>query len=541
MPNSSIQKELGERFAQANGAPFLFLGSGFSQRYLGIDTWENLIGRFASQTDYPREYFLSEASNDLAKASQLLALKFSEVWWTSDQYKLSRNKKVLSQLETPSSPLKIEISKYIESIDYSVVVDGLEAELDFLRGVDIEGVITTNYDQLCENVFSGYRKFIGQDSLISGCAQGVGEIYKIHGCSSEPNSIVLTSDDLDGFADKAAYLAAKLITIFVEHPIVFIGYQLGDKNIQNILLSITKGLGKEAAEKIKGNLVFVQRSKAGRVNGISQGTLTVGDIFLPITSVVTDNFIEVYEALDSYKRKIPAKILRFIKEQLVEVVRGEEPQNRVRVVGIDEVGDDEAIDFVVGVGVIDQYASSIGYETPSYSGLFAELFEQKLKPSEMLKSGLKACVKTAKQFIPVHVFFHREGIEFKERKSKAIKLGFARVYKNDPSEFRAKGYYLKEFENNCKNFTAEQIIEKYKHAPWKAATFLAILPADTVDLDVVKNFLVDHLGDLEDHKYASNYRKLGAYYDFVCFGPNPRSPKKSKSDAAKTKRTSVRS
>jgi hypothetical protein len=522
-----IHNILQDRFAEANGAPFLFLGSGFSQRYLGIDTWEQLIERFSNYTNYPKDYYISESSNDLAQASSLLAGKFSEVWWQGESFKKSRTKKGV-KLTSPSSPLKLEIANYLESFDCSIINKGMEAELDFLRGVDIEGVITTNYDQLCENVFSGYRKFVGQDSLISGCAQGVGEIYKIHGCASEPDSIVLTSEDLTNFRERAPYLAAKLITIFVEHPIVFVGYQLGDKNIQEILLLIAKGLGKEAAEKIRGNLIFIQRKKKGRIDGVSEGQIAVGDSFLPVTSVVTDNFIEVYEALHSHKRKIPAKILRFIKEQLVEVVKEEEPQNRVRVISLDEIGNDEKIDFVVGVGVINQYASAIGYKTPSYKSLFSELFDEKLNSSEMLKSGLRECIKTGKQFIPVHVFFDRAKVDFKDRRSVATKGGFIRVYKASSSDFKLSDSYLKEFRNNCKGFNVAQIIDKYIHAPWKAAMFITALPAEAVDVESMAKFLLDHLCDVEDHKYATFYRKLGAYYDFVCYGPNPRRPKKIK-------------
>ncbi|WP_289241569.1 SIR2 family protein [Delftia sp.] len=54
------------------------------------------------------------------------------------------------------------------------------------------------------------------------------------------------------------YLAAKLITIFVEHPVVFIGYSLADTNIQELLRGITRVLGQDNLPKLQNNLIFVQ-------------------------------------------------------------------------------------------------------------------------------------------------------------------------------------------------------------------------------------------------------------------------------------------
>ena len=65
--------------------------------------------------------------------------------------------------------------------------------------------------------------------------QGIAEIYKIHGSVQNPESIVINKADYQKFYDKGKYLAAKLMTIFMEYPIIFIGYSISDSDIQAIL------------------------------------------------------------------------------------------------------------------------------------------------------------------------------------------------------------------------------------------------------------------------------------------------------------------
>ena len=68
--------------------------------------------------------------------------------------------------------------------------------------------------------------------------QGIAEVYKIHGSVSDPSSVVINENDYKEFKEKSEYLAAKLLTIFMEYPIIFMGYSISDKNIQDILLFI---------------------------------------------------------------------------------------------------------------------------------------------------------------------------------------------------------------------------------------------------------------------------------------------------------------
>ena len=63
----------------------------------------------------------------------------------------------------------------------------LQEEIELLKMIHPHSVITTNYDQFLEKVFPDYEVVVGQKILRSNNAS-IGEIFKIHGCSSLPKS-----------------------------------------------------------------------------------------------------------------------------------------------------------------------------------------------------------------------------------------------------------------------------------------------------------------------------------------------------------------
>lgn len=81
-----IEKELINVFNEHSAGPFLFLGSGFSRRYLGLEDWAGLLRKFC-KTNKPFEYYLSIANGDNAEIATLLAKDFNTYWWESEEYK----------------------------------------------------------------------------------------------------------------------------------------------------------------------------------------------------------------------------------------------------------------------------------------------------------------------------------------------------------------------------------------------------------------------------------------------------------------------
>lgn len=190
------------------------------------------------------------------------------------------------------------------------------------------GIITTNYDEVLENVFKDFSVLIGQDSLLLANSLNIFEIYKIHGCCSKPDSIVLTEKDYEDFDKKLKYLSAKLLTIFVEHPIIFVGYGLGDVNIRNIFCEIAECLTAEQLEKIKNNFIFISPA-FGKDEAYNKNTLTWGRHSIVINEFVLDNYEIVYQALSQIRSSMPIKLARKLQDMVCRFVYSTEAQNNI--------------------------------------------------------------------------------------------------------------------------------------------------------------------------------------------------------------------
>lgn len=242
MVEKSIESELAKILSESPSAPFLFIGSGFSRRYLNMPDWKGLLEIFSRK---PFAMYLGQANNNTPEAALALAKDFSKEWWNDNEEnsEIYNSPNWTNKIETP---LKYEIAKYLQDyIISSNVMQNLELIELVNKNVVIDGIITTNWDLLLENIFPKLKVYVGKSDILFKHPQAVGEIFKIHGCCSDFNSLILSSNDYKDFNDKNPYLAAKLISIFLEKPVIFLGYSLSDENIKNILERIEKVIDSE--------------------------------------------------------------------------------------------------------------------------------------------------------------------------------------------------------------------------------------------------------------------------------------------------------
>lgn len=348
----NIQSVLVENLKDFKTAPFLFIGSGFSRRYIGLEDWEGLLQKLCDDYLKDFKYYYSSANSDLTKTASLMAEDFHEIWWSDVRFEEERqDANTVSYMVDSSSALKFKISQYLMG-KQTLHDSDLERELDELKKVPVDGIITTNWDDFIERLFPEYDVLIGQEDLINSNLQEIGEIYKIHGSVSKINSMVLTNEDYNNFNRKNAYLAAKLLSIIIEHPIIFLGYSISDPNIIEILTSISECISEEGMKILEKSLYFVEPIfDVTKQDTIGASYINIGSRTIPATLIKVHDYSNLYIPLQNYRRKFPVKLMKQIKSQLYEIVKENDPKDRIALIDFDEATDINNVDFVIGVGM----------------------------------------------------------------------------------------------------------------------------------------------------------------------------------------------
>lgn len=402
-----IEKELAEILSESISAPFLFIGSGFSRRYLDLPDWRGLLSKFS--TAMPFDSYLGTAGNDYPAAALALAGDFSNEWWklNKDKPEIYQNKNWVHAIETP---LKYEISRYLEDVEIKGKIEG-NPELQELLNPDvvIDGIITTNWDRLLETIFPKLNVYVGQSDLFFRNPQSIGEIFKIHGCCSNFSSLVLTKNDYQNFNKKNAYLAAKLLSIFLENPVIFIGYSITDTNIMDLLSLIADMMeSQEQLERLAKNLIFITRPDDDK-DQLESVLMTVGSNKLYFTHIRTHDYSKIYKALQHSERKIPVHLLRALKEQIYNIVKTtEDADRRIAVKDFDEAtAENSELEFVVGVGVAqNESGERIGLNGVSSWDILKDIIFDDLpfSDSDILQLVLPELSKKNRTYLPVQKY-----------------------------------------------------------------------------------------------------------------------------------------
>ena len=112
-------------------------------------------------------------------------------------------------------------------------------------------VFTTNYDTLLEDSYSQTeRNVVRNDKDCTYIQDNKTTIFKIHGDFTDPDSVVITSNDYEQFCKnpKNSELWDLTKAEFLTKNILFIGYNLYDDNILDIIKHISKAVGRNRKE-----------------------------------------------------------------------------------------------------------------------------------------------------------------------------------------------------------------------------------------------------------------------------------------------------
>lgn len=329
--NLKASMHINEFISSYKNHPVLFVGTGISLRYLkDSQTWDSLLNHIALELKENVEFYLdlkslnqNGSTYDFPKIATSLEAEFNEV------IKLDRHGKFKEindifyanmKLNLTLSRFKIYISQLLASTDTK---ESMAEEIIELKKVrkNISSIITTNYDKLIEEIFE-FAPLIGNDILLSN---PYGSAYKIHGCVSDPQKLIITAEDYTRFFESYELIRAQLLSIFIHNPIIFLGYNIGDENIKALLKTIFTYIepNSPAAEKIRRNFLLVEY-EAGSV---SQETCEHdinfnGSSIIRINKIKTDDFSSIYRALANLVLPISAMDIRKVQNIVKEIYAG---------------------------------------------------------------------------------------------------------------------------------------------------------------------------------------------------------------------------
>lgn len=513
-----FKEDFEKHLANFTTSPFIFVGSGMSRRYINAETWYSLLEKMSQEIGLtkPFEYYVSNSNNDLPKVASLMAEEFNSIWWTNSKYAESRlaySKKA----KKSDSPLKYEICKYLEDKEKNTSAE-LSSELNLFKKINIDGIITTNWDLLLESIFPEFTRYVGQEELIFSETYSVGELYKIHGCVSNPESLTLTDADYLEFHNRNAYLAAKLLTIFVEHPVIFMGYSLDDSNVQEILKSIIKCLTKDKIEKLKDRLIFCQW-KENVETQISDSTLFITDTIIPIKLITLSKYSDVFTVLANNKKRLPIKVLRQMKGMIYEFVKTSNPKSKVYVSdNLDDLEDGKDVEFVYGVGLKDKF-SEVGIVGITSRDHFRDIIlDNKWDPDKISRLLLPTLTNTyfpPFKYLRIAGYLNDKGeIDLDSSVKEFTPAFIEKINQINLETFEPpSSYKAKKEEVNKKYSTFKELQEdcEYLHI----LMYTPLLESSKINLDDLYAFLKSNLDKLVDAKYGTHYRKLICLFDFL--------------------------
>lgn len=533
--NEYIKNTLEQRISSFQQLPYLFVGTGLSMRYSHAPSWNDLlfnIWKIINSTKEERDFKklkqkierdVSQKRVDLNIEEQkyyvnpLLATEieaeFNNRYYSEEDF----DTRVFNDMENEEiidnhyNPFKYFVAKQTSQMQIDETLPTYQ-ELSWLiqNQNKFAGVITTNYDELLESIFKDFSVLIGQDSLLVANSLNIFEIFKIHGCCSQPNSIVLTESDYNNFGKKLKYLSAKLLTIFVEHPIIFIGYGLGDVNIRNIFCEIAECLTAEQLEKIKDNFIFISPA-FGKEEAFNKNTLTWGSHSIVINEFILEDYGIVYQALSQIQSSMPIKLARKLQNMVCNFVYSAEAQNNILFGDINspDIDDEKAAIYFGRADTVTQ----IGFSYFSIDEILEDiLFDNKpyLVNKQLIEKTFKNIRSSAgSTLLPVYKYVKALGYNWDDIPSK-----YNIIDGYDDPDIRPTSSDKKNYIKKGITFhSIKEIEEKYpSHIPKQVANIKEI--AKNISTEELGNYLKKYYYTETYKKNKSLFRKLIALYDF---------------------------
>lgn len=497
---------ISEFIGQFRNHPVLFVGTGMSLRYLENSySWDELLKKICFELKGNNEFYYDIKSNHCYdgkykydEVASDIEREFNSILVTDRNGKFKEiNDLFYGNMENGIniSRFKLYISEIFKELKYR---DNPEiVELKKVRK-NISSIITTNYDCMLEDIF-GFKPLIGNDILLSN---PYGALYKIHGSVEEPDKIIITHDDYEKFNQKYELIRAQLLSLFIHNPIIFMGYNIGDDNIKQILKTIFTYVdpASEAAEKVRSQFLLVEFSEGSDNLEVTEHDIDVeGFSTIRINRIKTDNYTAIYKELSDLQLPVSAMDIRKVQNVVREIYAG--GSIKVRITNdLDELDNS---DKVLAIG--SQKSITYSYQTaPEMMKNYFNIIEE--DNNQVLELVDKVMIQST-QYFPIFGFALIDPTIKKIEKLKKQQMGKLKTICDlVEGRYEVKENRLIDILNN------ENYAMTYKNDVIAYALMKGRIPPEEVE-----PYLKEMSGTRGN---TTDYRRLLCAYDFVKYSDN---------------------
>lgn len=358
---------------------------------------------------------------------------------------------------------------------------------------NISSVITTNYDNLVEQVFQ-FSPLIGNNILLSN---PYGAVYKIHGTVEAPSSIIITAEDYENFDTKYELIRAQLLSLFMHHPIIFMGYSLTDENIKKLLHTIFSYVDADSdmAEEIQDNFLIVERDEGNENTDVIPFDIIVDDKNIRVNKIKTDNFTAIYQALSELRLPISAMDIRKVQDIVGDIYKGTEG---IKVEITEDLTTLKNSDKVLAIGS----AKTIQYQYQTAKELLANYFTVIEEANEQRLSLIDKYKINKALYFPIYGFCRINRKISNESRLKNIQDDKIEAYKKKLEKDKSSH---NDHESIQEIFDDENIKPSYK----TNAIAYSVLVQGKVSLQDLEIYL------RKEEEKDTDYNKLLVVYDYL--------------------------
>lgn len=117
-------------------------------------------------------------------------------------------------------------------------------------------------------------------------------------------------------------IRAQLLSLFIHNPFIFIGYNIGDKNIKDILKTIFTYVEPNSieAEKVRSHFLLVDYCENSSNLDVTEHDIDVeGFSTIRINRIKTDNYKAIYTSIAKLQLPVSAMDVRKVQNVVKEI------------------------------------------------------------------------------------------------------------------------------------------------------------------------------------------------------------------------------